>query len=473
MAEDIAFRFSAISAGWLPFENRRHIVSTTVFCRLAGTGAVLAAWLLAPGAARSEDSIRLTERFAPGYRYHVSVRVELAGTMTLPADERKPAPSQLSLNGDSAIEYDERVLDVDKNGVVLRTARLCRRTDFHRTISGQSRETSLRPAVRRLVILRRNNIEVPFSPDGALSWEEIDLIRTDVFTPALTGLFPGGPVRPGDRWTASDGAVRELTDLERIDEGKVDCQLEQVTTVEGKRQARVTLAGTVRGLNEDGPNRQVLEGYFHFDLESNHLSYLYLKGVHVILGKDGREIGRVEGRFVMTRQANTGCPELSDDGLKGVAVDPDANNTLLLYDNPDLGIRFLYPRRWRVASVRGMQISLDGADGNGVLLTLDPPARVPSGTQFLAESRSWLVKQRAALLREEPVRKLQETLEGFALEAELSGQRFLMDYYVARQPAGGVTVAARLVPADREAARRELEKLARSVTISQPSGKNR
>ena len=31
--------------------------------------------------------------------------------------------------------------------------------------------------------------------------------------------------------------------------------------------------------------------------------------------------------------------------LRGVALEPSADNTLLLYDNPDMGVRFLHPRR--------------------------------------------------------------------------------------------------------------------------------
>jgi hypothetical protein len=450
-------------------------MKTTFPCHLFGTCAVLASLFASRPAARAEETVLLAERFASGTQYHVSVRVDLAGTLSLPAEKGKPAPRPVVLSGDSALEYDERVLSLDKDGAVQKTARLCRRTDFRRTIGGQLQETNLRAAVRRLVILRRDNTEVPFSPDGPLTWGEIDLIRTDVFTPALAGLLTDRPVRPGDHWVATEGAVRELTDMERIDEGKVECRLEQVTVAEGKRRARVSLSGTVRGLNEDGPNRQLLEGYFYFDLESNRLSYLYLKGAHTLLDKDGREVGRVDGRFVMTRQPATNCPELSDDGLRGVAVEPDADNTRLLYDNPDLGVRFLYPRRWRVSIVRGTQVTLDGADGSGLLLTVDPPGRSPAGAQFLAESRDWLVKQRARLTREDPVRQLRAdpALESFGLEAELGGQKFLMDYYVTRQLAGGATLAARLLPGDQAATRREAEKLARSITLTPPAATRR
>jgi hypothetical protein len=450
--------------------NRRRTLLTTAGRIIPGTVILVFVTSLNTLAA-ADQPLALAERLGPGYQYHVSVRVDLTGTLTPPPQPGKSATPALPFAGDSAIEYDERILTVDKDGIVQKTARLCRRTDFRRTIAGQTQQSGLRPAVRRLIVLRRDNAEVPFSPDGALTRGEIDLIRTDVFTPALTGLLPNRLVQPGDRWTATQAAVRELTALERIDAGTVDCRLEQVTT-DGRRVARVTLSGTVRGVNEDGPNRQTLEGYFSFDLESNHLSYLYLKGVHVLLDKDGRDVGRVEGRFVMNRQANTSCPELGDDGLRGAALEPDADNTLLLYDNAALGVRFLYPRRWRVGAVRGTQVTLDGADGNGLVLTLDPADRPPDGKQFLEESRTWLLQQRGRILREERLRLVRgdPVLETFATEAELNGQRFLMDYYVTRQQAGGATLAARLVPADLEVARREVDKLARSIVISKPGG---
>src|SRR5207302_9654634 len=62
---------------------------------------------------------------------------------------------------------------------------LFRSIEFQRNIGDREQQQTIRPAVRRLVLLRHNNTEVPFSPDGPLTWGEIDLVRTDVFTPAL------------------------------------------------------------------------------------------------------------------------------------------------------------------------------------------------------------------------------------------------------------------------------------------------
>jgi hypothetical protein len=417
---------------------------------------------------RAEEALRLQERFTPGAQYHVSTRVDLSGTLQLPAEKGKSAPKPLTMNGTSAIEYDERLLAADKEGPVEKSIRLYRRMDFQRTVGERRQENSLRPAVRRLVLLRQNDKKAPFSPDGPLLWGEIDLVRTDVFAPALAGLLPGNAVSPGDRWKAATAAVQELTDLEKIDEGQLECKLEQVTTLEKRRHARVALTGTVRGPSEDGTSRHQLEGYFYFDLESNHLSYLYLKGVQSLLDKEGNEVGRIEGRFVLTRQANSRCPDLSDEALKGVAVEPNADNTLLLYDNPDLGVKFLYPRRWRVASVRGPQVTLDSADGSGLVLTVEPLSRVPTGAQFLTESRDWLQGQKAKLLRTEPPQEVQANpkLEHFSLQAEVGGDKVLLDYYVTRHAGGGATLAARLLPAELPALQGEVERLARSVVIT-------
>jgi hypothetical protein len=230
----------------------------------------------------------------------------------------------------------------------------------------------------------------------------------------------------------------------------------------------VSLKGTVRGTNEDGPTKQDLEGEFIFDLDAHYLSALTLRGRHYLLDPRGREAGRVEGRFVLTRQANFRSQELSDQALRGVTLEPTAANTRLLYENTDLGLSFLYPRRWRVSGVQGRQVTLDGADGSGLMLTVDPPQKLPTGRQFLAESQAWLQKKKGRVLRVLPPQAVQAapSLERFGLEVEMDGQRFWMDYFIARQTSAGATIAARLPPKDLAALQKEVDGIARSVRLS-------
>jgi hypothetical protein len=433
-------------------------------CAALLVSAVASAPLLA------NQPVPLREVFPIGYHYHVSSRVELTGGLTLPPEKDQPART-LAVTGTSSIDYDERVLSLEKDGRVGKTVRSYRQITFQRKVGTQDQQNTLRPAVRRLVVLRQNQIEVPFSPDGPLTWNEMDLIRTDVFTPALTGLLPAAAVKPGDQWQAAVVAVQELTDLEKIDEGGIVCKLEPLTVVGQRRQARVTFSGTVRGLGEDGPNRQRLDGYFYFDLESNHLSYLFLKGVQELLDKDGKVLGKIEGTFVLTRQPQPFCKELTNQALTGVALDPNDSNTLLLYDNPELGVRLLHPRHWRVAGVRGRQVALDENRGSGLLLTVEPLKKTPTAAQYLQEVQAWVQKEKAKVQGASPVRVVQGQplgLEHFALQIEANKQVAIMDYYVLRQAAGGATVASRVIPAHAKEVRADVERMLRGAVLSAP-----
>ena len=75
-------------------------------------GVALAGILPFADGARADEPVRLQEHFPVGYQYHVHTRVDLTGTLTPPAEKGKPAPKPLTVKGEGAIEYDERVLAV-------------------------------------------------------------------------------------------------------------------------------------------------------------------------------------------------------------------------------------------------------------------------------------------------------------------------------------------------------------------------
>lgn len=426
------------------------------FLGLVGSGSVL-----------GQETYRLEEKLPVGATYRVRMRVEVNGSLTPPAAKGKTS-KPISLEGASTIDYAERVLNIDDQGSIQKTLRLCERMHFRRSIAGQPQELSLRPGVRRLVILRQGHTEVPFSPDGPLTWGEIDAVRTDVFVPALLGLLPRRAVRIGERWSATTPAVQELTDLEKIEEGTLECKLERIEGIGKKRFAKVTFTGVLRGIGEDGTVRHRLQGHYHLDLEASALTDLMLLGSTTMIDADGKDRGKIDGRLVLSRSLDVREEELSDAAVGKLSLEPTADNTQLLYDNPTLGVKFLYSRRWHVAQVMGTQVALATKDGNGILVTVDPPEQVPTAQAFLEESRGFLTKQKARLLRSYTPKRLREnpSLDAFALEAEVGAQKLWLDYYVTAQSGGGATIAARLHPDGLAELRREAERLARSVTIT-------
>jgi len=429
-------------------------------------GLVAVVILLVPlTGVRAEDPVQISEKPAPGDQYHVSVRVELAGKLTLPGSA---TAEPLHISGQSRIDYDEKLLEVAPAGALARTSRIYQDLQFDRTVGTRTQQQTLRPAVRRMVLIRNTPGRYTFSPDGPLTAGELDLIRTDVFVPALARLCPGRAVRPGDQWRSDDDAIRELTDLRQLDENLVTCQLDQVTTLQGHPQARITLKGWARGVNEDGPNRQELDGYFYFDLQARHLSYVYLNGVSILLDKDGKATGRVEGRFVLTRRA-AAVPELSEPALESARPGPD--NMMVLYE--DTAVRFSYPRNWRVQAVRPGQIALEEVTGHGILLTLEPLSRTPTGPQFQAEVEKWLADQKSTAVRRRPLSPFALAgagAETFEIETTIDRQPVFLLYYVLRQKPGGITVAARARPEAAQHLADDVGRIVRSLTLLRAPG---
>ena len=428
---------------------------------------VLAGWFLWGFPCQAKPPYTLAEDVPVGKFFNINAQVELKGNLTLPPSKENPKPGNITISGKSGIRYSERILARDRTGHVERTIRDYEALSLERTIDNQEQVAGLRAAVSRLVILRHQQMEVPFSPDGPLIWEEIDLVRTDVFTPALRGLLPTGAVNVGQTWTAQESAVKELTDFARINEGKLTCKLERIIPNKDRVYAMIRFSGTVGGLSDDGLGKHTLNGALYFDMVSKHISYITMKGQQTLLNESGKEVGQMVGHFVLSRQVTTTSPKLSDTALRGLSLEPNADNTRLLFDNASLGLRFLYSRRWHVASVRGPQLTLEEKGGSGILLTIEPLNRLPTGKQFLQESATYLKKQKAQITHMSTVQVLQQSpkMEHFVLDVTISEQKVRMYYFVIQQPAGGVIIAARLTQKDLNNLQREVQQVATSVRV--------
>lgn len=418
-----------------------------------------------------QEAVTLTERFKPGHAYTVDVRVKLDGKLSLPTVKGGP-PEVVPVTGASRLVYDERVLDPDEP-THQKAARVYREVEFRRVVGRNFQDAGIRPSVRRMVVIRAGDQKAPFSPDGPLTWGEIDVVRTDVFCPtAVAGLLPVGAVKAGHSWKASAAAVQELTDMHKVDDGGLAVELAGVSVVDGKRQAKLRVFGAVRGVNVDGPNQQTLEGTAYFDLDAGLLTYLSVKGTHALLdGQTGNTVGVVDGQFIMTRKPLPAPPpELTDASLRGIGLKPDGENTLLLYDDSNLGVRFLYPRGWKVGAVQGKQVTVDHARlGGGVLITVEASDKVPTAEAYLQEVTAFLHGEKAAVTvgtKPAQVRPAPAALDRFALDVTFEKEAARIEYAVVKQADGGATVAARLPRETAADLRADVERMMRSLAIT-------
>ncbi len=429
--------------------------------------------LLASGSAVGQDApLALHERFTPGAAYRVTLESKLTGRLAVPQPDKK-TPDVLPFVGQSTLDYDERPLAPTDDGTA-RVVRNYRKVEFARTIGDRPQTAEVRAAVRRMVVLRgAKGKKVPFSPDGPLTLGEIEVVRIDVFSPVLvTGLLPANPVKPGDKWPAADAAVVELTDYDAVESNALTVEFVAVVNLNGRRLAKLALAGAVAGSTEDGPSRQAITGTAYFDLDDQRLSYLKINGKSQLLGPKGVTAGEVAGTFTLTRAKADAPAGLTPDDLKAVDLLPTAANSLLLYDDPSTGVRFDYPRRWRVGVTAGRQLAIDEATGQaGLLLTTTPPDKTPTAAAYLVEVKGFGIKQGWTVTGETaPARAAGDpAVDRFTLDVTSKGEKLRLPYAVVTTPAGGATVAARVVAGPQAAVlEADIDGIVRSLRLAKP-----
>jgi hypothetical protein len=417
------------------------------------------------GLGRADDTYTLAEKFDAAAVYRIEQKTELSGRITIAKEGKSET---IALSGAGTIVFDERVLDSDDPDT-QKVVRHYRTFEVRRHVGSREQVAELRPAVRRLVVLRSAKGKSPFSPDGPLLWGEIDAVRTDPFVPALVpALLPAKPVAVNDSWPMAADAIAELTDIEKVTAGGYTLKLAGIVTLNGRRQARISLAGSVRGVDDNGPCRHTLDGTAYFDLADNRLVHLSLKGTHELLDGSGKTSGTIEGRYSLTRTAAADARELSDAALKSVELKPTAENSRLLYDNRDLGVRFLHARRWRVGAVQGRQITLDGPNGAGILLTVETAKTLPTADEFERESLAFLRKSARDVARIEKPRRVANNpaLDRFSLAATADDGAIRMEYAVLANADGtGATVAARLPDGDAKELGKDVDHLLKSLAV--------
>lgn len=417
------------------------------------------------------EMFRLQEDLKIGQQFLVNIRTELTGKVTLPPDLAKDKKqNELVMTGSSNLDYVEKVLTLQTQTQPGRIVRFYRHHEYKRKVNGEPLENTLRPTVRRVVVTRSGRGKTGFSPDGPLSFAEIEMLRSDVFAPALLGLLPSRPVKVGEGWKATADAVRELTDLEQVHSGDLDCLLQEVVSKGEQQYALVRFKGTVEGIGTDGPNRQKLDGYLHVDLNMHHMSHLFFNGTSWLLDQDGKPRGQIEGRFILNRKL-VDAPELSAATLGNLVLEPNPDNTKLLFTEPTLGVELTHPRHWTMRHADARQIVLDEPNGNGLLVTLEPADRAPTVETYRKEVEAWLQKEQVKVLRREEPQRLQsgvDTVDRFSYEAEIKGQRCFLDYYVLRQAAAGATCAARWEINGAAALQAEGERIVKSLHLTKP-----
>jgi hypothetical protein len=415
----------------------------------------------------SNQDLTIQESITPGTSVEVSSSLNLQGNVKDPKPNAKQGQSQmLAIRAFGQSHYRERLLAVAEKTEISTVARRYLVASLEKQ-RGEAKQTiQLRPGVERILLERVNDHSTIFSPDGPLTGPELDLLQPEPFVSALRGLLPAKMSKIGDQWEASNEAASELTGVDPIQSGKLQCTLKEVKPTNDGTVARIVFSGTLTGPTEQGPTRSSIEGYLHFDLDQQLISYLVMNGRSEILDASGRAVGNLEGRYELNRRPAIDDPRLVDSELKGVELKPTQQSTSLLFDGSTVGIQFRYPRNWELASVMKNAVEFDETTGGNMRLTIDA-SPAPTADKLRSDLMGWLKQQKATIKETDAVETQalsdSTTADRFSVRAEHQQKEKEWTYLIIRDGNRSVSIAANLIQERAEVLRDDLLFVARSV----------
>jgi hypothetical protein len=424
------------------------------FCLLGG-----------PALQGQDRKITLREQYQSGEQYQVTTTTELSGDFFLPGDTaRKVLPRTLRKSGNARSSYDERILAVDANQQPVKTVRRYLTLHALQKIGEDMTTAQLRGAIKHVILQRDGQANVTFSPDGPMLLGEIEQVRTDIFIPRLAALLPGQAVAVGQGWKADPSGVQELTDLQQIQTGELNCTLQKIEQQGGRDTAVVQFMGDISGAGPQGPNRQTMQGTYHFDLQANRLVSLRFEVTSRTMDKDGKESGNATASYQLVRNL------ASDAAVNtaGLALEPTEDNTLILVQEPRLALDMLHSRRWVPRPMSDKQWAIDGPSGSGLTVQFETAANVPEADKIRKDIETALGRTAQGLRAESDPAGWSDgytRAQRLAWRGTQNGKEFVFEYFLWKQGPKGAIVAARYFAPEATQAQKDAERMIRSLKL--------
>jgi len=236
--------------------------------------------LLAAVSSGRAQTCTLAETLKPGDCFRYGIEMKLTGEMRYVGEDAKLVPVKMSAQGKHA--FPERVLTV-AGGVIQKSARVYDRAVATIQRGRDQSENGLRPSRKLIVAQRHKDQHLVYSPAGALTRSELEVVSEHFDTLLLTGVLPGKAVKVGDTWKLSSAAAAALCSIEGMTGHKLTGKLDRVTA----KLAAFSIKGTAAGVWQGAQLKTSIDATGTFDLKTKRIIKLVWKQ------KDDRDQGPV------------------------------------------------------------------------------------------------------------------------------------------------------------------------------------
>jgi hypothetical protein len=297
--------------------------------------------LSAVAAARAE-SFAVDEPTSDTRVFQVSARQVITGTVETSLANGKA--QSLPLAVDAVQKYLERRLPAaGREAEAYRSLRLYQvaesKIDVEKThSSGQL------VAARNLVVSqgRREGVS-RYSPNGAMTRADVDLLNVPGDGLALLALLPKSNVESGEKWSPEAWVLQTLAGIDAVTKSELSCEIESATA----DVAVVKFTGAIEGATVGAATSVNVSGKLRYDRKGRYVRSVEMEQ------KEKRSVGAVSPGLTVTAKVTLERSPSADQGVltdavaEKIPLEPDVSVLMLNYDAP-WGIRLVHDRDWHV-----------------------------------------------------------------------------------------------------------------------------
>jgi hypothetical protein len=298
-----------------------------------------------PVKSQSAATYTLRSRRAAGALDRVEIVLEVGGnarTSDVHAAADKPRLEKIS--NVAKFAYDEKTLTLADKTALLRSIRHYDQASAVLKIGDSGMKPELRETRRLIGVAMGESTITVFSPQGALTEDEHELLDFQGNSLMVDRLLPEVPVAIGDRWKHSEHVIAALCGLDMVAQCDVESVLKDV--VDGS--ARIEISGRVTGKNTGRSVTIDLKAKHRFDLKTGRSTWLGLllnensSTGPVKMGLD------VSGKMQMRISPLEKSPALEVEAIKNLPLSPTPELEQVVFDAPEGGWEISHDRRWWV-----------------------------------------------------------------------------------------------------------------------------
>lgn len=307
------------------------------------------AWLglalvLAPPFASAQQPTTLAESVKPGDCFRIDIALAVDGKLKFERDGRLES---LPLKASAAQSLLERVDAPDANGGIGKTVRHYLEAGSESVVGPDRDKKTLGADRRQIVAKRTSDGTIHYSPDGALTREELEIVAEHFDTLAIPALLPGKAVNPGDTWPITNEAAQHACLFDGL--VKHDLVGKFVGVKDGI--AEFTIAGTAEGTEEGALAKLAINATGKFDVAAKRVTMLTWEQHDERAQGPANPATDVKAVVTIKRSPLAEEPkELSDEARAKVPADDKFTPEMarLRYADPTGRYSFGYDRGWHV-----------------------------------------------------------------------------------------------------------------------------